>query len=196
MIASGIVAYTAYKAYKFSGFAKAKVFMIAFLLNTLHYVILVGYNTFFKTQLCGNLSQLSAFPILLVSFHLAVILAFILTLSLLVFRPPRLAIFAFVYPIALAGVLLSINTILALAIVVAVAMIVINSHFITNYQKKQTKQALQITIAFLCISIGWLSLFFLPHMTTAYVVAHIAELIGYLILIGTFIEHATRSKKK
>ncbi|USN45268.1 MAG: hypothetical protein H6502_04395 [Candidatus Woesearchaeota archaeon] len=195
-LAFAIVAFTialfAYKVYRYSGVKQGRLFAASFTFLGIAYVLQSLFNMLTwrnaHEQLCSALriSSVAIFQdIMIYSFFLFLILGLV-TLFYVTMKTKRQRLYWLLVALSFATIILSPHPLVASYLVALIFYLWIFLHFVQNYSRKHKRGSLLVMFAFGLFVLSATQFLFGKTGGILYVLAHIFQLGGYVLLLVNF----------
>jgi hypothetical protein len=178
----------AFKIYKLSGSKQSKLFGTSFGLISLSYFSWALLNFAILEELNEGITYLSEFRYLSILhstglfLHIALFLAGLVTLAYMTFKISSPKTYILLMSLTFVGIIMTPLKFDTFFLISTILVLFVFIFYLTIYFQNKNPNNLLVMLAFLFLLIGSLHFNFSIHSDVFYVLGHIFELIGYLLI--------------
>ncbi len=193
MLASFLVAFMGYKAYKLTSEKRHKYFAISFSVIGASFLVLLATNLVLLFQ--TNLTNLfNAFNRGYFVYSLLITIGYIVLAILSLNINNKAALFVFLTVII--SFILSYDNALLFHLITTLALLFVVPSFFSNYCSKKTTLSFLVFISFVFMLIAHALLLFINYSNIMYNISNIIQLVGFAILFYVIIRCLLNARKK
>lgn len=179
MILTAIIGIYAIKVYKLTNKNQVKLFSIAFILFSIHYLIQSALNFFIYFNTASELKY-----ILYGTYsHMIIFIIGLIALLMMSLDIKNIKSFLLITIISLIAVFFSENKLYIFFLLASIFLIYISYFYLKNYMKNKNTTSMISFIAFMFLLFGNIHFLFSVNHETFYVITHFLELIAYTLII-------------
>jgi len=194
-----LIAYLSIKSYRFSRDKKFKYLALSFFLIGLSFIIKILTNIItysgplIKDKMGFFIMTAEAIEKLTITYtvgyllyRISILMGFFILLSLALKIKDSRQILLFTYLLIISTIFSSLQYFI-FHITCTIMLVFITSYFYNNYMKKRTESRLTLALSFFLIMLSQVVFIFVIFNNSIYVIGEVFQLLGYLILLYTYL---------